>query len=94
MDCELAGIDINEFEKKVFDDDSISPEFKLGAMVLIKRYKLLINCNINEYKSLCNCMGGTTKLIDDIENNFRFGDAEQNEVSQLEDIGCSNITIH
>tara|TARA_R110000822_G_scaffold186121_1_gene325236 strand:- start:280 stop:522 length:243 start_codon:yes stop_codon:yes gene_type:complete len=74
MDYEIAGIDINDFEKKVFDDDNLSPEFKLGAMVLIKRYKLLINCNINEYKYLSNCMGGTTKLIDDVNNTFRLED--------------------
>tara|TARA_R110000823_G_scaffold306947_1_gene429465 strand:- start:303 stop:563 length:261 start_codon:yes stop_codon:yes gene_type:complete len=86
MDYEIAGIDINDFEKKVFDDDNLSPEFKLGAMVLIKRYKLLINCNINEYKYLSNCMGGTTKLIDDVNNTFRFGD----EVSQLEDLSIEN----
>tara|TARA_R110000796_G_scaffold7331_6_gene25198 strand:+ start:4474 stop:4734 length:261 start_codon:yes stop_codon:yes gene_type:complete len=86
MDYEIAGIDINDFEKKVFDDDNLSPEFKLGAMVLIKRYKLLINCNINEYKYLIKCMGGTTKLIDDVNNTFRFGD----EVSQLEDLSIGD----
>jgi hypothetical protein len=69
---ELPGIDIDDFENKVKNDDNLSPEFKFGAMVLIKRYKRLIDCNISEYKILCKCMGGTTKLIDDIENNFRF----------------------
>ena len=72
MEYEIAGIDIDDFEKKVKNDDNLSPEFKFGATILIKRYKLLINCNLSEYKILSNCMGGTTKLIDDIENNFRF----------------------
>ena len=51
---------------------NLSADIKFGAMVLIKRYKKLIDCNITEYKILCKCMGGTNQLLDDIENNFRF----------------------
>lgn len=69
---EIPGIDINDFENKVMNDDNLSQDIKFGAMVLIKRYKRLIDCNIGEYKILCNCMGGTTQLLDNIENNFRF----------------------
>ena len=69
---ELPGIDIIEFENKVKNDDNLSADIKFGAMVLIKRYKKLIDCNITEYKILCKCMGGTNQVLDDIENNFRF----------------------
>jgi hypothetical protein len=69
---EIPGIDIIEFENNIKNDNNLSADIKFGVMVLIKRYKLLIDCNINEYKILCNCMGGTTKLLDNIENNFRF----------------------
>tara|TARA_R110000787_G_scaffold31057_2_gene82749 strand:- start:491 stop:748 length:258 start_codon:yes stop_codon:yes gene_type:complete len=85
MDFEIAGIDINDFEKKVLEDDNLSPEFKLSSMVLIKRYKLLINCDINQYKYLSNCMGGTTKLIDNINNQK----AEKSLVC-IEDIDINN----
>ena len=69
---ELAGIDIDDFANKVKNDDTLSPEFKLGATILIQRYKLLIDCSIAEYKALTKCMGGTTKLLDSIEDNIRF----------------------
>lgn len=69
---ELPGIDIIEFENKVKNDDNLSADIKFGVMVLIKRYKKLIDCNISEYKILCKCMGGTNQLLQEIENNFRF----------------------
>ena len=69
---ELAGIDIDDFADKVKNDDTLSPEFKMGATILIMRYRKLIDCNINEYKILCKCMGGTNQLLDSIEDNIRF----------------------
>ena len=89
MDYELAGIDINDFENKVKNDDTISPEFKLGATILIQRYKRLIDCNLTEYQILCNCMGGTNKLINEVNNNFRFEDLS----GAISDIDSNNIII-